>query len=133
MPLYHGEKTFEFRRNERDFKVGDKLILKEVDEKGEYTGWEVEKTISYVLTHDDFMFVPRGYAVLGIQDYYYGILKQADTQYCSHCELIEQTDGCFVPVDSEGEIVENIQASNGQGGGEWVFRANFCPFCGRKR
>lgn len=57
-----GEKTFELRKNDRDFQVGDVLILKEfnsglsdatgpervvIEERG-YTGREVKKKITYI-------------------------------------------------------------------------------------
>ena len=31
-------KTFEIRKNDRDFKVGDKILLREIDSCGKYTG-----------------------------------------------------------------------------------------------
>lgn len=46
-PVVAGEKTFEIRRNDRHFKVGDKVQLCEY-ENGEYTGREVVKEITYI-------------------------------------------------------------------------------------
>jgi len=44
-----GEKTFEIRKNDRDFKVGDVLILQCYDpDKGTYTGHEVVKKVTYI-------------------------------------------------------------------------------------
>ena len=31
-------KTFEIRKNDRDFKVGDKILLREIDSCGKYPG-----------------------------------------------------------------------------------------------
>jgi len=45
----NGTKTFEIRYNDRDFKVGDTLILKEVDMMGEFTGNEIHKVVTYIL------------------------------------------------------------------------------------
>jgi len=72
----NGIKTFEVRRNDRDYKVGDTLVLEEVDDDGEYI---CESTLSprikrtyativYILTHDDFPGgVPEGYVVMSIK------------------------------------------------------------------
>lgn len=43
----NGTKTFELRRNDRGFQVGDTLILKEW--KDEYTGRQVTCEVSYIL------------------------------------------------------------------------------------
>ena len=59
-----GKKTFEVRRNDRDFKVGDILVLFEcVDGKktGAYTG----QKITYIL--DNKEYCKEGYVVLGIE------------------------------------------------------------------
>lgn len=56
-----GQKTFEIRNNsDRNFQVGDTLILKSWD--GEFNGNFVERTISYIT---DFEQKP-GYVVLGL-------------------------------------------------------------------
>lgn len=45
-----GEKSFEIRKNDRDFKVGDILVLQEWSpETDSYTGDVVTKKISYIL------------------------------------------------------------------------------------
>ena len=61
-------KTFEIRYNDRDYKVGDELILMEWDdqntlEPGHYTGREVQRRIAYMT---DFQQRP-GYVVLGLE------------------------------------------------------------------
>lgn len=43
-----GRKTFELRKNDRDFQVGDTFILREW-ENGAYTGRHFIQAISYVL------------------------------------------------------------------------------------
>lgn len=49
-PVMEGFKTFEVRFNDRKFKVGDYVTLKEWDkEKKEYTGKEGFFVITYVL------------------------------------------------------------------------------------
>lgn len=53
----------EVRKYDRDFRVGDILILKEYN--GEYTGKSVTMRICYALSDPDF--VKDGYVILGIQ------------------------------------------------------------------
>jgi hypothetical protein len=44
-----GEKSFEIRRNDRSFAVGDVLILREFDPKtDQYTGQEVYRRVVYL-------------------------------------------------------------------------------------
>lgn len=48
-PVKEGKKTFEIRKNDRDFKVGDTLILKEIySNSDKFTGREVTKKITYI-------------------------------------------------------------------------------------
>ena len=67
-----GRRTFEIRFNDRDFKVGDELVLLETIHTGEqmnygepllYSGNELRKTISYVLSG---YCLQDGWVVLGI-------------------------------------------------------------------
>lgn len=60
-----GDKTFEIRKNDRDFQVGDKLILKEY-ENDKYTGRIIKKEITYILD-DNSGYVLEGYVVMGIK------------------------------------------------------------------
>lgn len=62
-----GDKTFEVRFNDRDYRVGDIRILKEFNGE-QYTGRVCYKFVKYVL--DDFpQGLKEGYVVLGIGDY----------------------------------------------------------------
>ena len=69
-----GNKTFEIRFNDRDYQVGDLVILKETEFTGEqmksgqplvYTGREIQKRISYVLSGYG---LHEGWVILGIQE-----------------------------------------------------------------
>lgn len=64
--MFIGNKTFEIRKNDRDFKKGDTLILKEWDPKTEkYTGREVSKSVTYIL--DDGKFgLEKGFVAMAI-------------------------------------------------------------------
>jgi hypothetical protein len=49
-----GEKSFDMRKNDRNFQVGDELILNEYDnEKGEYTGDHIHALITWILPSDN--------------------------------------------------------------------------------
>ena len=49
-PLFDGIKTFEIRKNDRRFGVGDVLRIREWDDmKGVYTGREVKRKVTYIL------------------------------------------------------------------------------------
>ncbi len=72
-PLFSGVKTFELRLNDRRFKVGDRLRLREFDDrKGIYTGREVSKTITYMIDGigpgciTPAKGLSRGYAILAL-------------------------------------------------------------------
>ena len=68
-----GSKTFEIRKNDRGFKVGDTLVLKEWEyikgkyvEEG-YTGNKIKKEISYILEGGQYG-LEKGYCILGLKD-----------------------------------------------------------------
>lgn len=64
--VFMGRKTFEVRKNDRNFKKGDILILKEWDnEKQEYTGRQMARGISYILTGGQFG-VENGFVVMAL-------------------------------------------------------------------
>lgn len=58
--VVEGTKTFEIRRNDRNFLIGDVLVLKEYD--GNYTGKSQEVKITYMTDYAQ----QDGYVVLGI-------------------------------------------------------------------
>lgn len=64
-----GVKTFEFRRNDRDFAVGDVLVLKEWDPSanyiGAFTGAEARVDVTYIVFGGQ-LGVPDGYCVMSI-------------------------------------------------------------------
>ena len=48
-----GARVHDLRINDRDYKVGDKVILQEYDNtKGDYTGAELAVEITYATGHD---------------------------------------------------------------------------------
>lgn len=60
----NGSKPFEVRRNDRNFHVGDKIVLREYSPDIGYTGREIERTISYIL--DESEYCKDGFIVMGI-------------------------------------------------------------------
>lgn len=60
-----GQKAFEVRKNDRNFNVGDMLILKEWDNI-KYSGRNVKAKVIYLMD-DKFIGIQQGYVVLGIE------------------------------------------------------------------
>jgi len=61
------KKTFEVRKNDRNFQVGDRLFLQEFIPPETHTGRELRAEIIYIL--DDSQYCKDGYVVLGIETY----------------------------------------------------------------
>jgi hypothetical protein len=65
-----GQKNFEFRKNDRNFQMGDTVILREyLPNLGIYTRQEIRATIGYVLK--DAFGVPEGYCCFSLLDIKY--------------------------------------------------------------
>ena len=84
--VVNGIKTFEIRKDDRGFRVGDTLVLYRVGMDGKYmfdmkadgtwvtddkpTTWanHVKVKVKYILTHEDFPEgVPEGYVAMAIE------------------------------------------------------------------
>lgn len=65
------KKTFEVRKNDRQFQEGDTVILQEYDPETKiFSGKEIQGTILYVL--NDFHAVEKGYVVFSFTvDHYF--------------------------------------------------------------
>lgn len=62
-----GIKQFEVRKNDRDYEVGDTLILEDFNPITEkHSGAWIPKLVTYKL--DDTLFVKEGYVILGMVD-----------------------------------------------------------------
>ena len=59
-----GKKRFELRKNDRGYKVGDKLLMQEYA-AGAYTGRSILADITYML--EEYTGLTEGYAILGIE------------------------------------------------------------------
>jgi ASC-1-like (ASCH) protein len=69
----NGIKTFEIRKNDRGFRVGDTLYLTRVNDDGnpirsDTIQMKVEVKVVYIITHDEFPDgINDGYCILGIK------------------------------------------------------------------
>ncbi|KAF1291069.1 DUF3850 domain-containing protein [Candidatus Enterococcus leclercqii] len=61
-PVIQGKKRFEIRKNDRNFKVGDIIMLEEIDENSVYTGDSFKTRITFITDYQQ----KGGYVVLGI-------------------------------------------------------------------
>ncbi|EAK9260671.1 DUF3850 domain-containing protein [Listeria monocytogenes] len=62
LAIAEGRKTFEIRKNDRDFQVGDYLILKEFKD-GNHTGWKITVEVTYITDYEQ----KENYVVMGIK------------------------------------------------------------------
>lgn len=62
--IVRNKKSFEVRRNDRDFEVGDILMLRECS-GGKYSGCKVTAEVTYIL--DKFEGIKERYIVMGIK------------------------------------------------------------------
>ena len=60
-----GKKTFELRKNDRDFRVGDYLALNEWD--GHYPGASLMAKVTWMMNPNDIMTCQGNYAILSIE------------------------------------------------------------------
>ena len=71
LPVYFGEvwngnKTFEIRKDDRGYKVGDSLKLLEYNSLG-YTGRICNRKITYILKDCEKYGLKEGFVILGMQ------------------------------------------------------------------
>lgn len=62
-----GKKTFEYRVNDRNFKLGDWLTLKEWDQdKQEYTGRSFQYRVTYII-YGGMFGIPKDYCIMQVK------------------------------------------------------------------
>lgn len=65
--VFNENKTFEIRKNDRDYKVGDILILKEWDSKNKvFTGQKVIRVVAHIMK-ENYGGLKKGYVILSIK------------------------------------------------------------------
>ncbi len=57
-----GKKKFEIRKNDRDFQVGDLVVLEEIDKQGRFTRRSLSRRICYMTSFHQ----QAGYVVMGL-------------------------------------------------------------------
>lgn len=63
-----GKKTFEIRRNDRDYRVGDVLDLREFDPTFGNTGRRLSGLdVVYIMTAEDFPAILPGFVIMGLR------------------------------------------------------------------
>ena len=62
--VINGTKTAEIRYNDRNYQVGDILILNEIDSLGNFTGNSCQVVVTHIL--DDAEYLRDGYVMLSI-------------------------------------------------------------------
>jgi uncharacterized protein YqfB (UPF0267 family) len=62
-----GEKTFEIRKNDRDYQVGDRLILREYDPEEGWPDHGMYSTIVADVTYMTHAYQKDGYVVMAIK------------------------------------------------------------------
>lgn len=64
--LISGQKTFELRKFDRDYEIGDYLILQEYfPDTNSYSGREQNEVIGYILSDAVKFGLKKGYCILG--------------------------------------------------------------------
>lgn len=64
--IFYRRKTFDVRKNDRNFEVGDHIFFRQWDkDRGEYLGGACARRVTYILPGGQFGIEP-GYVVLGI-------------------------------------------------------------------
>ncbi len=96
----NGIKNFEIRKNDRDYKVGDTLLLREWSKETGYTGKEIERKVDYIHKGDGQFGIAEGYCILGLHD---PMLTQIKDQ------IIEESDFAYADFDRYKEEVLGIE------------------------
>lgn len=69
--MANGEKSFELRKNDRDFKAGDELLLREYDkDTKKYTGNILHRKITFVLQgkEAEAFGLKEGFCIMGLEN-----------------------------------------------------------------
>lgn len=65
--VWDGLKPWEYRRNDRDYQVGDILLLEEWDnEKKQFTVREIKAMVAYVL--NEGFGLPEGFIIMSLSE-----------------------------------------------------------------
>ena len=146
-----GKKNFEVRRYDRDYSVGDELVLKEWTKKGGYTGRTVIRTIEYILGGDAAYGIDEEYCVLGLKELCEDCISRESVKKLLREEWVK-----FMPMEYDPYLANvmpmlddlpsvkpkrakgkwiDVDAVSNKGicsncGSKGYAYYNFCPYCG---
>ena len=64
--IYEGRKSFEYRKNDRNYKVGDSLLLMDYYPETESTGNEIHADVTYILYGGRYG-IPEDYCIMQLK------------------------------------------------------------------
>lgn len=117
--LVFGNKSFEIRKNDRDYEVGDKLILLEFY-NNDYTGRVTKAQITYIHYGTGEFGIEKGYCILGLANYANWIHSKETPNFMEH----------WTCSNCKHDIIENPVFKNRITGEPLNFE--WCPYCGSK-
>lgn len=126
LPLFfdavaRGEKTFELRKNDRGFRVGDRLVLKEWNGK-DYTGNEVTRVVNYIL-YDWGHGLQDGWCIMNLKNEQDGAIQPEQRWIPCKERLPEEDDMYLVTVHPRYIVPGGIQIDMlGWHEGKWYFQ-----------
>lgn len=94
-----GKKMQETRINDRNYKAGDCLNLREINESGEFTGQEMNVEVSHVL-HGGHFGIAEGWCVLSLKN------RASDAAIDLICYLRDRLIETCDCIDAGQEIVK---------------------------
>jgi hypothetical protein len=112
--LVHEEKTFEWRKNDRGFEVGDTLWLREWEPtSGKYTGREIKRSVAYILSGSLFG-IPEGYCIMSLRK---AVELAAEEKTPRNPERFKRGDlvtwasqACGKTITKEGMVIDVVPA-----------------------
>ena len=111
--LVDGLKNFEVRKNDRDYKVGDSLLIREYDNvKKSYTDYELYAPVTYILKNDEgFTGLSEGFVVLGLDVNVLNSQREYLKRKRDELAFLESLDDAFEDDDPFGNIASGHLAS----------------------
>lgn len=100
------KKTFEIRKNDRNFKIDDALILKEYDPNTKtFTGNYATAKVKYVLKDKDFPSgIKEGYCIIGLNlQEVYKKIRYTKPKIIIMDEVDKNFSGCLLDSFFKGE------------------------------
>lgn len=134
----NGTKTFEVRKDDRPFEVGDILCLHEIN-CGVLTGRTIKAEVTYVLRHPDYC--KEGYCILSIKVAQQQTVKQLVVELNAKGKEVPEkvryvsVDYDDYGFDDKGNIIYDTAycpVCNYKFAAERVDHDNYCRRCGQK-